>query len=147
MGGLYDIEMRVSVGDVAGMVHFDVDGTDVSTYTELPLSGLPGGWQTVTIEDVYLEEGPVGLTFRADEGGFEVSHFDISFTGTPALSSGHGFCKCQDLGFSVRPADVEQAPSIAASVGHEWVHLVCRWQPLDLAWLFCSRRSRSCDCV
>ena len=97
VGGLYDIEMRVSVGDVAGMVHFDVDGTDVSTYTELPLSGLPGGWQTVTIEDVYLEEGPVGLTFRADEGGFEVSHFDISFTGTPASQVDMGFVNAKTL--------------------------------------------------
>ncbi|MCH1576426.1 MAG: cellulase family glycosylhydrolase [Flavobacteriales bacterium] len=83
-GGLYDIRMRISVGDAPGMVHFETEGGDVSNYVELPLTGIPGGWQTVTVEDVYLEEGPVGLVFWADEGGFEVSHFDFSFTGTLA---------------------------------------------------------------
>ncbi|MCH1581899.1 MAG: cellulase family glycosylhydrolase [Flavobacteriales bacterium] len=83
-GGLYDIRMRVSVGDAPGLVHFETAGGDVSGYVEIPLSGIPGGWQTVTVEDVYLEAGPVGLVFWADAGGFEVSHFDFSFTGTPA---------------------------------------------------------------
>ncbi len=82
--GVYDIRMRVSVGDTPGMVHFETEGGDVSNYVQLPLSGIPGGWQTVTVEDVYLEEGPAGLIFWADEGGFEVSHFDFSFTGTLA---------------------------------------------------------------
>ena len=83
-GGLYDIRMRVSVGETPGMVHFETAGGDVSGYVEIPLSGIPGGWQTITVEDVYLEAGPVGLVFWADAGGFEVSHFDFSFTGTPA---------------------------------------------------------------
>ena len=83
-GGLYDIDLRVSVSETAGLVHFETEGTDVTSYVELPLTGIPGGWQTVTIEDVYLEEGPVGLSFWADQGGFEMSYLDFSFTGTPA---------------------------------------------------------------
>ena len=61
-GGLYDIKMRVSVGETPGLVHFEVDGQDVSSYEEFTAFGVAGGWQTVTIEDVFLEEGPaVGL--------------------------------------------------------------------------------------
>jgi len=96
--GLYDIEMRVSVGEAAGLVHFEVDGTDVTSYVPLPVTGLPGGWQTVTIEDVYLQEGPVGLVFWADAGGFEVSHFDVSFTGTTAAAVDMGVVNGKTLG-------------------------------------------------
>lgn len=83
-GGLYDIKMRVSMGEAPGLVHFEADGADVSSYVEFQTFGAPGGWQTVTIEDVFLEEGPVGLKFYADQGGFEISHFNFVFTGTPA---------------------------------------------------------------
>ena len=97
-GGLFDIRMRVSVGETPGLVHFETEGGDVSGYVELPLSGIPGGWQTVTVEDVYLEEGPVGLVFWADEGGFEVSHFDFSFTGTPAADVDLNMVNAKTLG-------------------------------------------------
>lgn len=90
-GGLYDIDLRISVSETAGLVHVEMEGTDVTSYVELPLSGLPGGWQTVTIEDVYLEEGPAGLTLWADAGGFEISYLDFSFTGTPASQVEMGF--------------------------------------------------------
>ena len=88
-GGLYDIDLRVSVGAEAGLVHFEVEGTDVTAYEPLPVSGA--GWQTVTIEDVFLEEGPVGLVLWADEGGFDLTHLKFSFTGTPAAQVGMGF--------------------------------------------------------
>jgi hypothetical protein len=95
---MYDIRMRISVGDTPGMVHFETEGGDVSNYVELPLSGIPGGWQTVTVEDVYLEEGPAGLIFWADEGGFEVSHFDFSFTGTLAAEVDLSLVNAKTLG-------------------------------------------------
>ena len=90
-GGLYDIKMRVSVGETPGLVHFEVDGADVSPYVEFTTFGVAGGWQTVTIQDVFLEEGPAGLTFYADQGGFEISHLNFVSTGTPASQVGMGF--------------------------------------------------------
>ena len=96
-GGLYDIRMRVSVGDLPGLVHFEVDGADVSSYHEFQTFGVPGGWQTVTIEDVFLEQGPVGLILYADQGGFEISHLDFSFTGTPAEEVGMAFVNAKTM--------------------------------------------------
>ncbi len=96
--GLYDIRMRVSGGIAPGLVHFETAGGDVSGYVELPISSIPGGWQTVTVEDVYFDEGPVGLVFWADEGGFEVSHFDFSFTGTPASEVDLSLVNAKTLG-------------------------------------------------
>ena len=52
---------------------------------------MAGGWQTVTIEDVFLEEGPAGVVFYADQGGFEISHLNFVATGTPASEVGMAF--------------------------------------------------------
>ncbi len=90
-GGLYDIQMRVSVGETPGLVHFEVEGQDVSSYVEFVPFGVAGGWQTVTIEDVFLEEGPAGVVFYADQGGFEISHLNFVATGTPASAVGMAF--------------------------------------------------------
>ena len=96
-GGLFDIKLRVSVGETEGVVHLGLDGGDITPYATLPIFGLPGSWQTVTIEDVYLEEGTQGLYFFADEGGFEVSHLNFTFTGITASDVGMDFVNAKTL--------------------------------------------------
>ena len=108
-GGLYDIKMRVSVGETPGLVHFEVDGADVSSYEEFTTFGVAGGWQTVTIEDVFLEEGPAGLTFYADQGGFEISHLNFVSTGTPASRWAWAFVNAKTEDANHIRLDPEQA--------------------------------------
>ena len=83
--GIYDVLFRVANTDNAGLFHVEVNGMDVTGTVEAPNSGGHQIWQSLTISNIPLIKGVDTLTFKVDQGGFNIS--SMTWTGPSAISS------------------------------------------------------------
>jgi endoglucanase len=73
----YQVLVRSASGSGPAIVHFAVNGTDVSPRYQLPLTGGWQTWQSSTIENVIIPAGLNKIRFHFDKGGSNVSFFQF----------------------------------------------------------------------
>ena len=75
--GVYDILLRTASGGSGGLLHFSMDGADL---TNRVFAGPTGGWQnwnSIMIEDVLLDVEDNKLRFHTDVAGFNIASFEF----------------------------------------------------------------------
>ena len=82
---VYSVEMRVAAGGSDGKFHLAIGEADITPVTPVATTGGWQNWQTITIQDVILDETDQKLRFYMDRDGFNLS--SMKFIAGPATSS------------------------------------------------------------
>lgn len=83
--GYYDVAFRVSSNVTGGLFHVEVNGTDVTGTVSVPYTSGYQSWQTIEIKNIPLVKGSNTMTFRVDQGGFNIN--SMKWTGPTSVTS------------------------------------------------------------
>lgn len=92
--GIYTISLRVATPNSDRAAHLEIDSTDISGSIAIPNTGGYQNWQTVTIPNIYLEEGIRILRLVMEASNFNVNYiqFDLDMvTGSNVLQLNSSF--------------------------------------------------------
>lgn len=73
----YQVLIRSAAQSTPGIVHLEVNGTDVCPPHQLPITGGWQSWLSSTIEHVIIPAGENRIRFYFDKGGSNVSFFNF----------------------------------------------------------------------
>ena len=83
--GVYDIHIRSAAGDFGGQFHFEVDDARVSRNYFAPYTGGYQNWQTITIENIVLDDANTTLSLHSDGQGYNLNSFEFIYKGESSL--------------------------------------------------------------
>jgi len=71
----FKLELRSAAGGAGGIMHVEVDGTDISGPVTLPGTGGWYSWKTTETNEIILPEGEVTLRIISDRSGSNLNYF------------------------------------------------------------------------
>ena len=83
--GFYKAKVRVASESGGGSFHFEVNGEQSGSSINVDPTGSYQNWTTVTVNNIYLEQGDVKLKFRAESSGFNLGSFEFEFVNVTGL--------------------------------------------------------------
>lgn len=93
--GLYDLELRMARDGANGVLHLEIDGEDISGTINVPNTGGWQDWETVTINDIQLEEGVQEIRVVFESNYMNLNYF--SFTAVIQDSDNDGVPDDEDV--------------------------------------------------
>lgn len=80
----YTFDTRVASSVGGGTFHFEVDGVNITRPIGIPNTGSDSAFQSVVIDDIYLNAGQHSIRLVVEGAGRNVASFD-SFTVNPYI--------------------------------------------------------------
>lgn len=82
---VYEVKLRIAAGGDNGRFHLSIGDADITPSIAVANTGSWQSWQTITIQDVILDEADTKLRFYMERDGFNLS--SMEFIPGPATSS------------------------------------------------------------
>jgi len=76
-GGTFDINLRIAAQNPGGQILLKVDGQNLGSVVNVPVTGGWQNWQTITVENVALSAGTHVLQTRFFNGGFNFNYLEF----------------------------------------------------------------------
>ncbi len=78
---LYNIELRIAGGQSGGQIRLSLDGGDLTESISIPNTGGWYEWESLMIEDVYLDPSNTKLRVHIDNAGYNLNSLSFSPSG------------------------------------------------------------------
>ncbi|MFH1198408.1 MAG: cellulase family glycosylhydrolase [bacterium] len=75
--GNYDLNIRAAAANSGGKILFMLDDANLTDFIDVAVTGGWQTWRTVTVKDVYIEEGQHTITARFFFGGFNFNYIEF----------------------------------------------------------------------